>query len=62
MTVGQSVCRAAERWNEIDEREPLPSLNEIAHTVGVEAPLSKPGDRFERDQVDVAMYWPQVFA
>lgn len=62
MSVGLSVCRVAERWSAIDERDPLPSINDIARTIGIEPPMSKPGDRFERGQADIAMYWPQVLA
>lgn len=48
------------RWNEVDARDPLPSVNDLARSVGCAPPVSEPGDRFERGRVDIAMYWPCV--
>lgn len=48
------------RWIEVDARNPLPSINDVSRMVGIEPPVSEPGDHFEGGQVDIAMYWPHV--
>jgi hypothetical protein len=49
-----------EAWAEADDRDPLPSVNDLCALAGDEPQRTAPGDRFERDQVDIAMYWPEV--
>lgn len=57
MTRLERILRA---WNALDEAFPLASTNDIAARVGCEPPVSSPGDRFERGQTDIKMYWPAV--
>jgi hypothetical protein len=54
--LGRSV---ATEFDRADRADPLPSWDELAARVGIDAPMAVPGDLLEMS-VDVQAYWPAV--